>query len=389
MILRPAFALIALVASASTLEGQGCLNNTRNRQGTHHNSTRSDDDQRLLTIRWQRGDCEIRVDARGAFAVRADLNGFTSVSDGGFVEIEERDGGRRRKVRVTQDGRALQYRWTLDGKDGFDVNPERWLAGMLLALELRTAMFSKSRVPELLRQGGPEAVLNETSRMDSDYARRMYYTALLSSRRLDDPTLERLLRQAGDSMSSDYDRAELLRAVANQRPMSDRVTQAVISVAQRMSSDYEKRRSLSAGLESVGTLASRTALFHAASTLRSDYELAELLIAAQRRSLVDSLSSESYFKAVDEIASDYERRRTLSGLLKQRPESPRVLAGVLKASVNIDSDYELASLLVEFARAVPVRGELRELYLKATRTIASDWEYRRALNALVDQDRNT
>jgi hypothetical protein len=104
---------------------------------------------------------------------------------------------------------------------------------------------------------------------------------------------------------------------------------------------------------------------------------------------VDSLSSESYFKAVEEISSDYERRRTLSGLLKQRPESPRVLAGVLKASVNIDSDYELASLLVEFARAVPVRGELRELYLKATRTIASDWEYRRALNALVDQDRNT
>jgi hypothetical protein len=62
---------------------------------------------------------------------------------------------------------------------------------------------------------------------------------------------------------------------------------------------------------------------------------------------------------------------------------------LLRASTSISSDFELASLLVEFAHAVPVRGELRELYLKATRSISSDFEYRRALQALLEQDQRT
>ena len=117
--------------------------------------------------------------------------------------------------------------------------------------------------------------------------------------------------------------------------------------------------------------------------------LLRMLIAAQRRSLVDSTSSDSYFRAVGRLSSDYERRRTLSALMKLRPTASSVLVGVLRSSESIASDYELASLLVEFARTVPVRGELREQYLKATRTLSSDYEYRRALQALLEQDRQS
>ena len=123
--------------------------------------------------------------------------------------------------------------------------------------------------------------------------------------------------------------------------------------------------------------------------MSSSFELAELLIAAQKRSLVDSVTSTAFFKAVDRLTSDFERHRTLSVLVKQHPDSPALLAGILRASSSINSDFELASLLVEFAHAVPVRGELRELYLKATRSIQSDFEYRRALQALLDQDQRT
>src|SRR6185503_1283285 len=138
--------------------------------------------------------------------------GFISVDD--YVELEERDGDHNRKVRITGGGAALEYRWSLDGSNGFDVDRERWLADILLAVERRTAMFAKSRVPLLVKQGGPDAVLNETSLMDSDYAKRQYYTLLLANARLSEANLERILRQAADSMSSDYERAELLRSVA-------------------------------------------------------------------------------------------------------------------------------------------------------------------------------
>ncbi len=373
---------------ATPLGAQGCLTNSERaaRQGDHSSLSHNDDDRRSISVRWRRGNCEIRVDARGDFGVKPDLTGFVGVEDGGWVEVQERDGDVVRRVRVVGMGRDLEYRWTLDGRNGFDVNRERWLADILVALERRTAMFAKWRVPELVRTGGPDAVLDETEKMGSDYARRTYFSTLVGIRRLDDSTIERMLRQA-ELMSSDYERAEILRAVASkQGPVSDRAARAMIAVAARMSSDYEKRRALSAGLESVSTLEARTALFTAASTMSSSYELAEFLIAAQRRSLVDSLTSDSYFRAVGRLSSDYERRRTLSALMKLRPNSPQVLSGVLRSSESINSDYELASLLVEFAKTVPVRGGLREQYLKATRAISSDYEYRRALQALLEQD---
>lgn len=388
---RLSILFLALAAAAPTLAAaQGCVANPSplSRAKSQHNSMRTDDDERSLTVRWRRGDCELRVDARGDFAVRADLRGFTAVDRGGYVDIEERDGDRERRVRVTSDGGRLVYRWSLDGREGFDVDRDSWLAGLLMALERRTAMFAKVRVPELVRQGGADAVLAETDRMESDYVRKVYYSSLLAATRLTEAQTERLLQQTGDNMRSDYERAEVLRTVAQQGgPMSDRVTRSAIAVAHRMSSDYEKRRALSAGLEWVSTPESRTALFSAASTMSSSYELAELLIAAQRRSLVDSVSSAAYFRAVDRLTSDYEHRRTLSSLLKARVESPVILAGVLRSSETIKSDFELASLLVEFARGQEIRGPLLEAYLKAARSISSDHEYRRVLQALLDRDK--
>lgn len=386
------FAVILCVIASSAASAQTCVASgklSRKASASHQSWTSSDGDRasRSTTIRLRSGDCELRVDARGDFTIRPDLTGFTAVDD--YVELEERDGDHNRKVRITNSGRALEYRWSLDGGNGFDVDRERWLSNMLLAIERRTAWGAKSRVPLLLKQGGPDAVLNETSLMDSDYAKRQYYNALLANATLSEANVERLLRQAADSMSSDYERAELLKSVAAKGPMNDRLARSVIAVAQRMSSDYEKRRALSAGLEAVTSAESRTAFFAAASTMSSSYEIAELLIAAQRRSFVDSVSADAFFKAVGKLTSDYERHRTLSALLKQRPDSPLILAGVLRASSTINSDYELASLLVEFANATAVRGELRELYLKATRSISSDFEYRRALTALLEQDRRT
>lgn len=378
--------IVVVTLSAEAASAQGCLSSNRFGRGSDHHSNRSDDGRRELTVRWRRGDCEIRIDARGEFGVKADLTGFLGVEDGGYIDVEERDRDVTRRVRVTGSGRDLTYRWWLDGeRDQFDVNRERWLADILTALERRTAMFAKARVPELIRQGGANAVLDETDKMEGDYARRVYYTTLLGLVALAEPSVERMLRQGAD-MSSDYERAELVRAVAR-RPMSDRITRATIGVATRMSSDYEKKRVLTAGLASVTSAESRAALFNTASTMSSNYELAEVLIAAQNRALVDSLSSDAYFRAVGRINSDYERRRTLSSLLKQRPTAPNILAGVLRTSTSIQSDHELANLLVEFARTTAVRGTLRDLYLTATRTINSDHEYRRTLQALLDQDR--
>ncbi|HJQ19948.1 MAG TPA: hypothetical protein VJ867_06320 [Gemmatimonadaceae bacterium] len=388
--IQTVLALTSLAALVPTIApAQACITGRLAQRGTIQNWTShiSDSGNQTTTIRTQRGNCELRLDARGDFSMRPDLKAFDRVGD--YVEVEERDGDKSRRVRVTSRGGVLEYRWTVDGVNGFDVDRDQWLADMLLAVERLTGTMAKPRVAAMLQQGGVNAVLDETARLATDYAKRMYFIELFADAKLNDDQVERVLGQAADSMSSDYERAELIRMLATRGKMNDRLARGVIRVADRMSSDYEKRRALSAAIDAVSTPEARTALFRTASSMSSSYELAELLIAAEARSFVDTVSAGAYFTAVDRVTSDYERHRTLSALLKQHPTSPDILAGVLRASTSITSDFELASLLVEFAGTTPVRGELRELYLKATRAITSDFEYRRALQALLEQDRRT
>src|SRR5438552_2690171 len=129
------------VAVAQTCMGAGLAR--RHTSASHQSWSNSDGDarSRTTTIRLRDGDCELRVDARGEFTARPDLSGFASVDD--FVEVEERDGDHNRKVRVSNISGGLDYRWSLDGRTGFDVDKDRWLSDALLALERRTAMLAK------------------------------------------------------------------------------------------------------------------------------------------------------------------------------------------------------------------------------------------------------
>src|SRR5436305_2658849 len=125
---------ILVVCATTRATAQPCMvangHLARHSSAEHWNSS-DDRGIRVTRVRWRAGDCELLLDARGDFAVRADLTGFTAVDD--YVELEERDGDHSRRVRITSSPRGLDYRWSLDGAEGFDVDRERWLADLLLS----------------------------------------------------------------------------------------------------------------------------------------------------------------------------------------------------------------------------------------------------------------
>src|ERR671924_677812 len=118
--------LLSSAVFASAVDAQSCAftSSRLTKANLQHHSSITNDQTRRLTVRWQRGDCELRVDARGDFRVRPDLAGVTSIEDGVYVDIEERDGDRDRSVRIPQGRDGVQYRWRVDGENGFDVNRE-------------------------------------------------------------------------------------------------------------------------------------------------------------------------------------------------------------------------------------------------------------------------
>jgi hypothetical protein len=124
-------------------------------------------------------------------------------------------------------------------------------------------------------------------------------------------------------------------------------------------------------------------LLVSASSMTSDYERAEFLIAVvDRAALLENSDAAAFFKAADGLHTDYEHHRVLSAALKKGKSSRAMIEGRLKSARSLDADYECASLLVEVAGAVTIDDRLRPLFEDAANTLKSEYEYGRAMSAI-------
>jgi len=128
----------------------------------------------------------------------------------------------------------------------------------------------------------------------------------------------------------------------------------------------------------------RQTLELAGRDVRSDYELARILVAvSDRYGLPDEDTRAVFLKAVNALSSDYERNRTLQALLSRSDLSPREASAVLQSASALKSDYELARTLVLMTDKKLVTPSLRAPYLDDVAKIASDYERARVIIALL------
>lgn len=129
----------------------------------------------------------------------------------------------------------------------------------------------------------------------------------------------------------------------------------------------------------------RQVMSQASREIKSDYELASLLISIADRLPADDTSRDAYFTAASGISSDYELRRVYSTMLKRGPVSSQTLAGILTHSASIESDYELSELLRQIMAGQTLDDRNRAAFFRAVTGIGSDYERHRVLKAVVDR----
>jgi beta-lactamase regulating signal transducer with metallopeptidase domain len=129
----------------------------------------------------------------------------------------------------------------------------------------------------------------------------------------------------------------------------------------------------------------RQAMTQASREMKSDYELASLLISIADRLPTDETSRDAYFTAAAGISSDYELRRVYSTMLKRGPVSPQTLSGILTHSATIDSDYELSELLRQIMAQQTLDDRNRAAFFKSVSTLNSDYERHRVLKTVIER----
>jgi len=364
------------VASSQTTEVQSS-------KTVKENSIRTENDN----WNWIHKDDSVRLEVtiRGKVEFADDYTDIKSISDdNGRIRIIDERGGESRKFEavVAPDGLKRSY-WVNGESRPFDNEARVWLAKILNDTVRQGGYDARPRVQRILRESGPNGVLQEISQLKGDYVKRIYFDELIKNGNLSDEMVRQVLRQAAGEIKSDYEKAQLLIKISENYLHNDSQRAVYLEGVNTIHSDYEKGRTLSAlikrGELSKGNL---TFLLRSAASISSDYERAQLLIKVAEGFALDDSARAAYMDAVATINSDYEKGRVISAFLKKADNHKESLMFALKSASTISSDYEKAQLLIKVAAASSGDETVRAALIDSAKTIKSEYERGRVLNAV-------
>jgi beta-lactamase regulating signal transducer with metallopeptidase domain len=336
--------------------------------------------------------CQISLYAEGQIVFSPDLTAIQSITPGGYLELSESVGSHYRRLLAKPDASGgINLSWSLDGQSQpLDSQQQHWLSEFLLALERQTGLSAETRVPALLKKGGPQAVLDEVDHMQGDFARSRYLMLLLGNARLSDAQLLRVINFTGKNMVSDYERARVLMTISQDYPLADETSRkAFVASANGLKSDYEHARVLMEVLRREHlSPQTRNMAIESVVNIKSDYERARVLTAANCACNGSEAAPlpQIYFDAADSIHSDYEHSRVLQDVLRRKDITREHVEQILKSARKIGSDYERSRVLSTIIERHLLDDSMAPLYLEDVGEMKSDNEHASVLIALINSN---
>ena len=348
---------LAVAATAQITES------TRNR--STWNWINSDDGKKI----------EVRVENKVEF--NDDYSDVSNIPGDGALKIFDSRGSHTYGIQITRGAAGeLKREYSVDGRTReFDDEGRRWLREVLLQAAREGGLDARNRVQRILRQRGARGVADEITYLKGDYVRRIYFEEFLQVPGLAQDDLKTAIRNASQSIDSDYERAQLLLQVAPVFIPKQELIPDYFAALDRIKSDYERRRTLS-GILKRDQLSRETlgAMARSAKAISSDYEKAVFLLQSVDRYHADDRLRSEWFNALRSIESDYEQHRVLTGLLKVQSVNTNALVDAVESALLIQSDYEKASFLIEALNRYQPEPRLRTAITNVAKTINSEYE---------------
>ena len=343
------------------------------------------EDDGETSVWWNDDHHQVSLNYFGEIEFTEDDRWIKSISEDGYFNLTEKRGRKKYEIDIESNSKGeLDIIYSENGDEtDFDDDAKEWLGDMLVSVFNKTGLNAEKRVQRIYAKGGADAVLDAMDNIESDYVYRLYFTELLLQDDLSDKEYARVLSMVENKIDSDYDKAEILIAIAPTIQNNKNLVGDYVSAVRTIESDYEIRRVLtqiSFDENSDEELISE--VLKIAERMDSDYEKAELLIDLAPLCRDNPNLNTVYVHAMENLESDYETRRIFSALGRNAKITDESLASLVELSKNLDSDYERAEYLIELAHLVDDDDIQKQLeVLNAVSSIESDYEARRVLES--------
>jgi hypothetical protein len=336
---------------------------------------------------WSNDGEKVNIKWTGTFRLSEDEKDISWIEDGGHLSISDGIVFKSSIELRGVNGKVERTFW----KNGFrrDYEPEGrvFLAAALDKLIRHSGVFARDRVARFLKQGGPDAVLAEITRLsDSSYVRRIYYTELAKQAELSEPLVTRILQRVPSELGSDYDKATLLIALAKLPAITEAHRVLVARAAGSISSDYDQRRTLAA-IMAVQPLpaALAAAVLEATASITSSYDRSLVLKDVAGRGGLTPATSAAFMNLVNSMSSSYDKRRVLSAVSAGGARSDAVTIDVIKSAGGISSSHDQSETLLGLLDRTGLSDGSADAFFAAASKISSSHDLSRVLRRVVDQ----
>ncbi|HEX8921428.1 MAG TPA: hypothetical protein VF766_08105 [Pyrinomonadaceae bacterium] len=247
-----AFILIALGVWAVAQAQQG-RQEVRQVKSSRNNVQRSRASDDAIESSWSTDGQRVEVRARNV-ELSDDGRAIRAIRDNGYLFISDKRDGGPRELRVgpgTNGNFSTSYSVRGQQRE-FNEEARTWLAQTLLEFVRNSGYAADQRVNWLLSQQGPSGVLDEVSVIPSDNIKRIYLQKLAEKGNLNAANLIQVIEKARQEVTSDFELTEFLLAIKGQVNMSSEVRAAFMKTVDRLQSDSDRRKVLSAVATSGG-----------------------------------------------------------------------------------------------------------------------------------------
>ena len=338
-------------------------------------------------MRWSDNGARFDVTLSGTITFTDDLTDVQTLSDGGSFTMRDWSSIVPHTVEIKSNGGTISREYFVGGVSrGWTDEGRRFLASQLPLLVRHSGLGADARVKAIFAKKGVAGVLEEIDLLGSDYARRLYFVALLDTARLDSPGVVPLFQRVAQRMTSDYDRRQVLEHVASRVKLDQRGASAYVQAMAAMKSDYDQRQALNA-LTKSGAGLDGDAAFQAVSHMKSSYDKRMVLTEIIQRGNLSTETRRALLKSVAEMQSDYDRRQVLTTYVQKLAVDAPVRDDFFAAVDAMRSDYDRAEILLAFLGSRSVDSASHAAFVASAERLRSSYDQNRVLAALVKSER--
>ncbi|MEM7108341.1 MAG: hypothetical protein AAF519_08955 [Bacteroidota bacterium] len=286
------------------------------------------------------------IEYRGDIDVNDTDTDVTSISPGGYLEISKTTFGSKRAIVIEPRGGTLKKEY-YEGRKEVPWNPDgkEWLAEILPDMVRSTGFAAESRVNRYFKQGGVDAVINEISRLDSDYVRSTYGKLLLDKNELSSDQLAKVIKELGYELKSDYYLAQILKSNSRKFLDNEKTAEAYFDAVKNIGSDHYATVILKESLERYTLPAASLAkIMDASKDIGSDYYKASILSKILESEKLDGEMIAAVIKTTQDISSDYYQSQILKKAVELDNLSSSSYEELLEAIADVSSDYYMANV---------------------------------------------